>query len=109
MFRDEATPEQGCRGAEGWRQAKKAPKSSPSQPSNSFLYPYYSLKSSKGHLSFISVNPSVGGELVCRVSDEGGFWRARLPLNKNSRRASHKTDRSRGWNAVGQSQRNHCD
>ncbi len=42
-------------------------------------------------------NPSVG-EPVCRVSDEGGFGRAR-PLGRAQpdSRVSGKTDRSRGW------------
>jgi len=38
------------------------------------------------------------GEPVARVSDEGGFWRARRLLRQ--RRASHKTDRSRGQRKI---------
>ena len=51
----------------------------------------------KDTLSFIDLNPSACGPVV-RVSDEGGFGRAR-PLGRAQpdSRVSGKTDRSRGW------------
>ena len=54
-------------------------------------------------MSFNDINPSVG-EPVCRVSDEGGFGRAR-PLGRAQpdSRVSGKTDRSRGWHAKAKS------
>ena len=54
-------------------------------------------------MSFNDINPSMG-EPVCRVSDEGGFGRAR-PLGRAQpvSRVSGKTDRSRGWNKIANS------
>ena len=58
------------------------------------------LNWSKGHLSFNGINPSACVP-VFRVSDEGGFGRAR-PLGRAQpvSRVSGKTDRSRGWNKI---------
>ena len=58
------------------------------------------VKLKRTNLSFSDINPSVG-EPVCRVSDEGGFGRAR-PLGRAQpdSRVSGKTDRSRGWRAM---------
>ena len=54
-------------------------------------------------LAELKANPSVG-EPVRRVSDEGGFGRAR-PLGRAQpvSRVSGKTDRSRGWHTEAKS------
>ena len=61
------------------------------------------LNWSKGHLSFNGINPSACVP-VYRVSDEGGFGRAR-PLGRAQpvSRVSGKTDRSRGWYEIANS------
>ena len=67
------------------------------------------LNWSKGHLSFNGINPSACVP-VFRVSDEGGFGRAR-PLGRAQpvSRVSGKTDRSRGSDKIANSDKTITD
>ena len=60
--------------------------------------------------NFVLYPYPVRGVPVCRVSDQGGFWRAR-PLGRAQpvSRVSGKTDRSRGCAARAESRRNPCE